>query len=70
MIGYRIDVLQALKEKGYNQTALRAKKLLGQSCIESLRIGCPISMRSLSKISDLLECEPGDIIGRVTENGF
>ena len=70
MIGYKVNVLKVLKSKGFTQTALRGKKLLGQSCIESLRIGEPISMRSLSKICDLLECEPGDVIGRVAENGF
>ncbi len=59
---YRIDVLSALKEKGYNTTLLRKEKLLAEGVIQSLRDEKPISWVNIEKICSLLDCQPGDII--------
>lgn len=55
---YRIDVLQALKEKGYNTNKLRKEKILAESTIQKLRDGKPISWANISQICELLECQP------------
>ena len=36
MIAYKIDVLETLKEAGYNTTRLRKEKLLNESAIQYL----------------------------------
>lgn len=59
---YKIDVLQALKDKGYNTNRLRKEKLLPESTIQKLREGKPINWASISKICLLLECQPGDFL--------
>lgn len=59
---YKIDVLSALKEKGYNTSVLRKEKLLAEGVIQSLREKNPISWINIEKICSLLECQPGDII--------
>lgn len=61
-IVYKIDVLAALKENGYNTNKLRKDKLLAEGVIQSLREGKAISFQNLSKICKLLNCQPGDII--------
>ena len=55
---YKIDVLQALKEKGYNTNRLRKEKILAESTIQKLRDNKPISWANIAQICDLLECQP------------
>ena len=63
MFRYKIDVLQALKDKGYNQTYLyRNPSVLGQKTIQDMRKGIVVGIKSLDKICKLLELQPGDII--------
>lgn len=64
---YKIDILSALKEKGYNTSTLRKEKLLAEGVIQSLREKKPISWVNISKICQLLECQPGDILEYVEE---
>lgn len=61
-IRYKIDVLSALKEVGYNTNTIRKEKLLSEGTLQSLRNGKYISMDAISKICKLLKCQPGDIM--------
>lgn len=61
-IAYKINVLQMLKEKGYNTNRLRKEKLLAEGVIQSLREGKAISFSNLEKLCELLDLQPGDII--------
>lgn len=55
---YKIDVLQALKNKGYNTNRLRKEKILSESTIQKLRDNKPISWANIAQICELLECQP------------
>lgn len=66
-IAYKIDILSALKDRGYNTNRLRKEKLLSEGVIQSLREGKAISLQNVGKICDLLKCEPGDILVVVDE---
>lgn len=59
---YKFDVLQALKEKGYNTNRLRKEKLIAEGVIQSLRESKAISFVNLDKLCSLLNCQPGDIL--------
>lgn len=59
---YKIDVLSALKEKGYSTYKLRKEKLLGESVIQQLRSGDIISWSNIERLCELLECQIGDIV--------
>lgn len=61
-LSYKIDVLAALKAKGYNTNTLRKEKLLSEGAIQSIREGKPISWSNVEKVCALLECQPGDIL--------
>lgn len=61
-IVYKIDVLSALKEKGYSTYRLRKEKLLGESVIQQLRSGEVISWANIERLCELLECQIGDIV--------
>lgn len=59
---FKIDILQALKDKGYSTYRLQQDKLLANSTIQKLRDGGQLSWSNLETICKLLECQPGDII--------
>ncbi len=64
---YKIDVISALKEKGYNTNALRKEKLLAEGVIQALREKKPISWANIEKLCKLLNCQPGDLMEYVEE---
>lgn len=66
-LNYKIDVIAALKEKGYNTNVLRKEKLLAEGVIQALREKKPISWANISKLCSLLNCQPGDIMEYVED---
>lgn len=64
---YKIDVLQALKDKGYTTYKLRTEKLLSESTIQKLRNGKGVSWENLESFCRLLDCQPSDIIEYIKE---
>ena len=67
-IVYKIDILSALKEKGYNTNRLRKEKLLSEGVIQSLRENKYIALQNISKICELLDCQPSDLLEYVKDN--
>ncbi|MBP3684693.1 MAG: helix-turn-helix domain-containing protein [Oscillospiraceae bacterium] len=67
-IQYKIDVLAALREKGYTQNRIREEKLIGQSYLTQIRHGELVSWKTLETICRLLECQPGDLLEFVPDN--
>ena len=61
-IQYKIDVLAALREKGYTQNRIREEKLIGQSYLTQLRHGELVSWKTIETICSLLGCQPGDLV--------
>lgn len=62
MFVYKINVLETLKENGYNTTRLRREKLLGEGAIQQLRENKMVGIIALEKICRLLDMQPGNII--------
>lgn len=67
MFVYKFDVLESLKEAGYNTTKLRRDKLLGENAIQSLRKNEMVGIIALEKICKLLDMQPGNIIKYVED---
>ena len=61
-IRYKIDILAALKEKGYSSTKIRDQKLIGQSYLQQLRHGELVSWKAIDTLCGLLECQVGDLV--------
>jgi putative transcriptional regulator len=59
---YKIDVLDALKEKGYSSYTLRKEKLLSESTIQKLREGEGVAWDNLDTLCRLLECDISDLL--------
>lgn len=67
MFIYKFDVLETLKENGYNTTRLRREKLLGENALQSLRKGEMVGIIALERICKLLDMQPGNIIKYVED---
>ena len=65
---YKINVLEALKEKGYTTYTLRKEKLLSESTIQKLRMGEGVAWDNLETLCKLLDCNIGDIVEYVKES--
>ena len=68
-IQYKTDILSSLKDAGYNTNRLRKEKLLSEGVIQALREGKYISLQNVSKICELLNCQPGDLMEYVKDPG-
>lgn len=66
-IKYKIDVLAALKSAGYTTYRLRKEKILGESTMQQFRSGEIVSTENLSRVCELLGCQPGDILEYVPD---
>lgn len=62
MIIYKIDIMQALKKKGYTSYKLRKERLFGESTIQKFRNQGNLNFNDLNKLCDILECDISDII--------
>ncbi len=62
MLKYKIDILEALKEKGYTSYRIRKDKLIGEAQLTKIRNGDIASKETLNTICRLLDCQPGDIL--------
>ena len=66
---YKIDVLNALKDKGYNTNKIRTEGLLSQSTLQKFRNKQGVSWENLETLCRMLECQPADLIEFVADEG-
>ena len=59
---FKIDVILALKEKGYTSYKIRQEKLLSESTIQKLRSGKGVSWENIETLCRLLDCQPGELM--------
>ena len=59
---YKIDVLEALKQKGFTTYSLRQGNKLSQSTIQKLREGRGVAWENIENLCSLLDCQPGDLL--------
>ena len=59
---YKIDVLEALKAKGYSTYRLRKDKISGEAIVQKFRTCDRVGWDTLETLCNLLSCQPSDII--------
>ena len=59
---FKINLMDALKEKGYTKYALRKENILSQSTIQKLRTGNGLAWENIERLCALLDCQPGDLM--------
>lgn len=67
MFRYKIDILKALADNGYNTSRLRKDKIMSQATMQNIRQGKGITTDTINTICIILiciilRCQPSDII--------
>ncbi len=68
MLTYKIDVLDTLKENGYNSTRILREKLISQSAVQKIRRNEMVGIKTIEKLCELLDMQPGNIIKYVEDD--
>lgn len=67
MLTYKINVIETLKESGYNTTRILKENLISQSAMQKLRQGEMVGIKTLDQLCKLLDMQPGNIIKYTNE---
>ena len=62
MLRYKMDVIKALKDAGYNSTRIREENIIPQSALQKLRKKEMVGNITLDQICSLLRIQPGELI--------
>lgn len=62
MIRYKINLLLALKNVGYNTNRIRKEKIFTEAQLQQMRDNNLLTQKALNKVCTLLDCQPGDIL--------
>jgi len=64
---FKINIMDALKQAGYNSNRIRQEGLLSQSTLQKLRNGGQLSWSNIETLCRLLNSQPGDLLEYVEE---
>ena len=67
MFVYKIDVIETLKENGYNSTKILKEKIISQTAMQKFRKGEMVGIKTLEQLCRILDMQPGNIIKYVEE---
>lgn len=67
MIKYKINIMDALKAKGYTSYKLRKEKIFGEATMTKFRKKEYINFENLNTLCSLLDYQPSDIIEYVPD---
>ena len=69
MIKYKIDVLRALKEKGYTTYKMRQNNIIGQRTISDYKHNNVVgSVKNIEFLCKTLEIQPGDLLEYIPDD--
>jgi len=65
---YKVDVLAELKSKGITSYKMRKDKIMGERTMQQLRDKQLVSWDTLTKICEMLDCKPGDLLDYIPDD--
>lgn len=65
---YKINVIAALKEKGFTTYKIRNEKIFSENTLQAFRSGKMVSYETLGKLCEMLNYQPGDLLEYRSEN--
>lgn len=60
-------LLKLMDERGITSYTLKKDNVIGQATYKKIKEGGDIDTRTIAKLCDLLNCQPGDILEYVNE---
>lgn len=56
-----------MKEKGLTTYKIRKEKIISENALTSMRAGKSVTMDTIARLCQALECQPGDILEYVPD---
>lgn len=67
-IRYKINIIEELKNKGFNTYRIRKEKLLSEGTMQKFRNNdTSVTLSNIETICNLLNCQPSDILEYVSD---
>ena len=67
MLAYKINVIETLKESGYNSTRILKENIISQSAMQKLRNNEMVGIKTIEQLCEILDMQPGNNIKYVNE---
>ena len=67
MFKFKMDIIELLKENGYNTTRIRKEKLIGEKTMQDMKQGIVPGIKTLETLCRILETQPGNLIKYVDD---
>lgn len=61
-------LLKLMQAKGITSYTIKKDKVIGQATYKKIKEGGDIDTRTISKLCELLDCQPGDILEYVAND--
>lgn len=61
-------LLKLMQAKGITSYTIKKDKVIGQATYKKIKDGGDIDTRTISKLCELLDCQPGDILEYVAND--
>lgn len=68
MLKFKINIINALKQHGYNTARIRHESLIGQKTLGDMKKGIVPGIKTINKLCELLEMQPGEFLEYENEN--
>ena len=62
MIRYKFDIMQALRDRGYDSKKIKTERILSQATITAIKRGGNITTDTLNRLCIILRVQPSDIL--------
>lgn len=60
-------LLKLMKQRGITSYTIRQNNIIGQATLQKIKNGGDIDTRTIAKLCELLDCQPGDILEYVPD---
>ena len=67
MFKFKMDIIELLKENGYNTTRIRKENLIGEKTMQDMKKGKVPGIKTLETLCRILEMQPGNLIKYVDD---
>lgn len=62
MFKFKMNIIELLKENGYNTTRIRKEKLIGEKTMQDIKAGIVPGIKTLDTLCRILDMQPGNLI--------
>ena len=67
MFVFKMNIIDLLKENGYNTGRIRREKLIGEKTMQDMKKGIVPGIKTLNTLCCILEMQPGNLIKYVED---